>query len=526
MKIWTESPLKIVTPDWFDQDVETAERTLHMARNSYESFQVLLKGEEDFLIEGVGFGEEGQDRLTFAYNYQETVAFAKDEFEDPLSNDVEAEGKAGKIRSIWITVHADADLEPGIYRRQAVVMAGGRDYPVNMEIHVYAVALPSNGDAAFSTEYWMNTVNFWFRYPDPGQLDFIRYYYGCEKYSDSWWELNEKIAMHMKENRINVLFVRTQDLLLDGGTTLDDQGVYHFRWDLFDRWVDLFDACIQVKYFAGYHLVVQTEGKQVYLIRNVDGKQQIGTAQIGTPEAENWMEQFLTALYAHLQERGDVDRWLQHVEDEAAEAESWKYAREWVRTCMPGVRCMDAIDNQKPMGALQGQMDLWIPRVDVYEKNRDFYDFRLAQGEGRWIYNCCEPNCQKYANKFLGWPLLHNRVLPWCCFVNHFNGFLHWGYDFWDPQDTWFGLNPEAFFKGDGYIVYPDREHNSIKNSIRMIATRDGAQDFELLVQLAVKDPQKAFSLARRVALRFDDFNWSPENLEQVRLEILKDLSE
>lgn len=85
-------------------------------------------------------------------------------------------------------------------------------------------------------------------------------------------------------------------------------------------------------------------------------------------------------------------------------------------------------------------------------------------------------------------------------------------------------MNPTARLKGDGYIVYPDPKRNRVKNSVRMISTRDGAQDFELLKLLADKDPVLAYEKSRRVASRFNDFNWEPENLENVRREILEAL--
>ena len=57
-----------------------------------------------------------------------------------------------------------------------------------------------------------------------------------------------------------------------------------------------------------------------------------------------------------------------------------------------------------------------------------------------------------------------------------------------------------------------------------MMATRDGAQDFELLKLLADKDPAAAYEKSRKVAARFNDFNWDPQNLEDVRIEILEAL--
>lgn len=523
MKIWTDGTLYVFDPDSLEPGEPEYDRVMHAARNSYESYQILLKNEQEFTITGVRFdGFEGIEGISFRYNFQETISFAKADFQDPLSNETTRKAGANQIQSVWVTAHIGKNMHQGSYEGRAVILTNMGEYPSGLKIRVYSAVLPDNHEAAFATEYWMNTVNFWFRYPNVNQMDFLNYYYGCEKYSDTWWEINKAIAVNMKENRINVLFVRTHDLLLDSGTAPDEAGKYHFHWDLFDKWISFFDRYADIKWFAGYHLVVQAVGKDVYMIDNVDGRPQIITSPIGSEKTENWLKQFLTALNAHLEETGYKDRWMQHIEDEASDSPSWLYAAKWVKEYLPGVRCLDAIDTQKAMPPLQGHMDVWIPRVDIYEKNRDFYDYRLAQGDSRWVYNCCVPGYQNYANKFLGWPIIHNRVLPWGCFVNHFSGFLHWGYNFWDPQDTWFGLTPTTHFKGDGYIVYPDAPAGRIRNSIRMIATRDGAQDFELLTLLAVKDAEKAFRLARKVISRFNDFNWETENMEEVRIELLE----
>lgn len=525
LKCWTESPLNRVEPDEMIPEKTNNTKKLHMARNSYESYQILLHSEEDFVIREVCFTDFSIFKgLDFSYNFQEEITFEKESFQDPLSNDTVWQVRAGKTQSVWVSAYADKELDPGEYCGSVIVVTDRGEFQTGLEIRVHSAVLPKNSEAAFATEYWMNTVNFWFRYPNTEQLDFLNYYYGCEKYGDAWWDINRDIAKNMKENRVNVLFVRTQDLLLDGGSRLDAEGTYHFRWELFDRFVSFFEEHADIKLFAGYHLVVQTEGKNVYLLDQIDGKMQIGIAPIGSEKAENWMRQFLTALYTHLGEQGYRDRWLQHVEDEPAEAQSWGYGRKMVEKYMPGIRCMDAIDKQEPAAGMQNQIDLWIPRVDIYEKNREFYDYRMARGDSRWVYNCCEPHNQNYMNKFLGWPLIHHRALPWACFTNHFTGFLHWGYDFWDPNDPWFGLNPAALLKGDGYIVYPDPERNRVKNSIRMIATRDGAQDFELLKLLADKNPVLAYEKSRKIASRFNDFDWEPENLETTRREILEAL--
>lgn len=524
MKLWCKGSIYYVEPDWVLPEEFIAEYKMGVVKNGYATYQILLHNEEAFEIQDVRF--IGLEHVDCRYNFQETIAFEKGSFQDPLSNEKRMKVKENYTQSIWITVHAGVESTAGEQTGTVRVVTDKGEFDSKLHLKVYGYQIPDTNEAAFVTEYWMNTVNFWFRYPDKNQLDFIKDRFGCEKYSDEWWQINKSIARNMRENRINVLFVRTHDLLLDGGTTMDEEGNYHFRWELFDKWVDFFVEHANVKLFAGYHLVVQNVGKDVYIIdKDAEGNHEIVISPIGSAKTERWLQQFLTALNEHLIEKGIKDRWYQHIEDEPSEAESWKYARNMVRKYMPGTKCMDAIDKHQPIEQLQYQMDVWIPRVDVYEKHRDFYDYCLMQGDRRWTYTCCEPHRHNYVNKMLGFPLLHNRLIGWACFVNHFSGFLHWGYNFWDPSDIYFGLNPINICKGDGYIVYPDAANTAIKNSVRMISTRDSAQDYELLKLLADVNPQRAFELARKVVRRFDDFMWEEEAFEEIYNELLEELN-
>lgn len=523
MKIWCESSLCYVEPDTEPGENAKGSFTLRTAKNSHASYQILMRNELSFRIRDVLFVDLGNTDCR--YNFQEAIEFEKGCFQDPLSNEKQADVEADYTQSIWITVYAGEQSEAAVTGGVVRVVTDQGVFDTQLELVVCECRIPSPKEAAFVTEYWMNTVNFWFRYPDRSQPDFIKERYGCEKYSEAWWKVNRAIAGNMKENRINILFVRTHDLLLDGGSTLDEEGNYHFKWELFDKWIDFFIKYADVRLFAGYHLVVQTEGRDVYIIdKDENGDCEIVISPIGSKKTERWLEQFLTALSDHLAEKGIRDRWYQHIEDEPGEAGSYCYGREMVRKFMPGIKCMDAIDNQAPMKQMQGQMDVWIPRVDIYEKNREFYDYRMGQGDGRWIYTCCEPHHHNYMNKMMGFPLLHTRLIGWACFYNHFSGFLHWGYNFWDANDIYFGLNRKNICKGDGYIVYPDAKNYGIKNSVRMISTRDSARDYELLKLLADRNPKKAFELAGRAARRFNDFLWDGAEFEKIYGELLDEL--
>ena len=80
---------------------------------------------------------------------------------------------------------------------------------------------------------------------------------------------------------------------------------------------------------------------------------------------------------------------------------------------------------------------------------------------------------------------------------------------------------PDARYKGDGFIVYPDAENNAILLSARAVATRDGVQEYELLSLLAKKDKKKALQISRSVAKIFSDFNKNEDCMNNARKKIL-----
>jgi hypothetical protein len=496
---------------------------MYVAKNSYASFHIVLCNDDDFDINTVEISKNKGIRSS--YNFAEDVVFADSKYPDILSNERTCQVTKNTNQSIWITFFIENDAEAIQHEIDINLITSCQNIDVKCNLKVFDISLPDTKDSSFLMEYWIHVVNSWFRWPDSKSFDCIKYYYDCDKYSDKWWKINGAMAQNMKESRINVLFVRTMDLLFDGGTTIDRNGKVNFKWELFDRWVELYLERGGFKKLAGMHLVMQAEGKQVFIIkRGENGESELGLAEEESNEAVNWLEQYLPALYQHIEEKGYKDMWLQHVQDEPMASGSWVSIIKYVNKYMPGIPTLDAIDNQAPMPDLQNKMDLWIPRVDIYEENREFYDYRLAKGDKRWVYTCCLPTEMNYVNKFIDWPMIHNRVIAWGCFANYFSGFLHWGYDFWDPEGELFGLNTNAKVKGDGFIIYPDSKNSSIKNSVRMLATRDSAQDYELLNILAERNPKLSFEIAKKIIRRFNDFNWNPTHFEKVRCELLRSI--
>ena len=527
MRIWTETAYQKIMTDALPGDDSVCAISMSMARNEAESAQILLRSDAPFRICSVSC--TGFETMASQCHFQETIAFQDGvAWPDPLSNLAVREVAAKTTQGIWLTIRTQKDQTAGSFQGIVKIEVDQHDgstewFEVPVAVRVYAVTLPDSCDATLSVEYWINTIGYWWRRPTEEKRDFILRQYGFEPWTTGWWKVVGSIADSMVDNRINVLFVRTQDLLLAGGSTRDDQGTYHFIWSKFDAYIQFFLDRRAVKRLAGFHIIRQTEGEYVYLIGPDESRQMvIQDARLDSREGQQWLSQFLPALYSHLQEKDWLALWLQHVEDEPADARSWQIGRQAIRDWMPGVPCMDALDNQRPCHDLQGQMDLWIPRTDLYENYKDFYDYRLMIGEPRWTYTCCVPNTPNYLNKFIDLPYWHNRLLFWGCFARGFTGFLHWGYNYWDPDDVYFGLSPQVMFKGDGYIVYPDPETGGIKSSVRLLCTRDSAEEYELLRIVAERDAGRAFELAGKVLTNFHDFTWDVGTMIQAREELLQ----
>ena len=83
-------------------------------------------------------------------------------------------------------------------------------------------------------------------------------------------------------------------------------------------------------------------------------------------------------------------------------------------------------------------------------------------------------------------------------------------------------MQPAARFKGDGYIVYPDVEHNDVILSNRAVATREGLYDWELLHMLAKQDAGAALAISGSVAHTFTDFTDDVTVLDTAREKLLQ----
>lgn len=171
-----------------------------------------------------------------------------------------------------------------------------------------------------------------------------------------------------------------------------------------------------------------------------------------------------------------------HISDEPEEKhfDSYSKAMNSIKDILKDFPIIDALSN-----------------LDFYRKNivktpvpavTSLDEFVEAGLKNPWTYYFCG-SWEEVPNRFFTMPLARVRILGIIAYVYDMEGFLHWGYNFWNSDYSRFPINPfattdadHAFPSGDAFLVYPGAD--GPLDSIRHEALADGMQDYRLL-QLA-----------------------------------------
>ena len=250
-----------------------------------------------------------------------------------------------------------------------------------------------------------------------------------------------------------------------------------------------------------------------------------------TPAARETLACMAKQLFAFLQEHDLVSRWTQCLMDEPndALAAAYREIAQTVKPLMPGVKILEPV---LPTHALDGAVDIWCPSIDVYERDRAYYDGRVAQGDGLYVYTCLTPG-GNYMNRMLDMQRLRQVLLFWMPAVYpNVQGFLHWGLNQYpagvnpfERSSTMFSeqvleFHPKrAMFlpAGDCCIFYPGYDEPLL--STRSEAHRLGLEDLCLLQTLPAGE---ARALAQTVARGYADYTKSIPVYRAAKLRLLE----
>ena len=262
---------------------------------------------------------------------------------------------------------------------------------------------------------------------------------------------------------------------------------------MFDAYVQFWlDAGMQGIFSEG---VAYMNGGDVYVMtieRDGSGNTILKERIAGSTAANAFLQQYLQALRSHLEAKGWLGKFYMQIADEtlAADRAEWLQIAYLVPT---DVKILDTFYVSAGVNVYAGLIDVWVPWIDVYEANqasRDYYDKRQSvNGDKKWFYTFGEDAADR-VNRLIDGPAYKSRLVFWYAALRNMDGYLHWGYNWWSPKDT---------YHGDAWLVYPDAATKGVKTTIREQNQRDGVEELEVFRLLKARDPARALDIVDNV---------------------------
>lgn len=439
-------------------------------------------------------------------------------FPDPILTDPPFCIPRDATHCSWVTVKVPEDTPPGLYKGTLRLQGKSSGRKFNLENEILLKVWP-----VVMEEPSFNSINWAFDLPHI--LKLWNAGEEVERYSDLYWEYVEQLADMLKgayQTSVQVPVFGLVEISMEGDE-------YRFDFSHFDKWIKIFEDKNALKLIQGEELGGRLEPAWLsnlclYAYKKENGRMVREKVSPSDKLCKEFYKQFLPAFTSHLKETGFFDRYVQRLCDEPIDfnAESYKEIAGFIKGIVPDLRILEALQTVK----IDGAVDIWVPQMNTWHENHDFFRGRQALGEEVWFYTCCYPK-NEYPNRFIEQPLQKGRLLYWMAYKYGADGFLHWGFNYWNNNpyfltDVPTGTQPLP--GGDSWIVYPG--FRKFERSLRYEAMRDGIEDYTLLKMLEKKDPAKAKAICDSVIFNWFVYSTSGTHLNVARRQLLKALAE
>ena len=387
---------------------------------------------------------------------------------------------SGQTHALWIDIELPEGFPAGVYDISVEIWnKDERLGCVEGSVRVVAADLPKQ--ELIHTE-WFYT-------------DCIANYYHCKVFSERHWKLIGNFMRTAVKNGINMILTPIFTPELDtyiGGERLTTQlldieltedGVYKFGFEKLHRWIDLALEC-GVEYFEIPHFYTQWGAHAApKIIVKVNGRKKKyfdwETDSLGA-EYESFLSQMIPALLAEFRARGLEKKCYFHVSDEPniEHLEHYKKCKEQIEKYLDGAPIIDALSDLEfyTTGALQKP----VPAT------RKAMGFVEAGVEGLWVYYCGAGKAG-VSDCSLAMPSWRTRILGVQLYYYDIEGFLRWGYNFYNSCHSRSVLDPYGYPdggyftpSGDCFLVYPSPEGEAWE-SLRLNALREAMDDLRAL---------------------------------------------
>lgn len=433
-------------------------------------------------------------------------------------------------KALWFTVNEDGkQVKPGkhvikleLYNRRGNGLCGECEVTVD----IIDALLPKQ------KLYYTN----WFH------CDCLCDTYGCEMFSERFWEIFRSFATAAAKHGMNLIltpcftpsldtplgFYRRKAQLV--GVEIVD-GKYKFDFTLLQRFIDESKAC-GLQFFEHSHFFTQWGAKAAPQVwATVDGKEKRifgwNTCAWGKKYTE-FLRSYIPALLDFLKPQGLDKKFLFHISDEphANMHEDYLKAKGALGNLLDGYMCGDALSNYEfyADGTVQTPI-VSTPNV------KEFF----GKCNNLWAYYTGSLCTQGYTNRRITHSSERNRMIGIHLYTHKIKGFLNWGYNYYYDTQS-YGLfdpkiNPE-FFEGRNagcsFIVYPATDGTCIP-SIRQKVFYEGINDMRALYLLEKLIGRKAtieFVTSYYAPIDFSVGAESEEKLLAFRADLNKKIAE
>lgn len=429
-------------------------------------------------------------------------------------------------RAIWIDLHTEQAL-PGIYpvSIRALDEQGNELSVCQIEIQLSKARLPVQR----------------LRYAQWLHADCLANYYEVPVFGESHWRILENFIRGAVRLGVNTLYTplftppldtevggeRTTTQLVDVAVTRDG---FTFGFERLRRWIELGQSC-GMQYFEMSHLFTQWGAVSCpKIVANVEGENQriFGWENEAISNRyQIFLASFLPRLTDQLREWGVASCTFFHLSDEPSEEHLGQYTavRAIVTPYLQGFPIMDALSHY-PFYE-QGVTQHPICAID---RIQPFLD---AHVPGLWAYYCCAQGI-KVSNRFFAMPSARNRVIGIQLYKYGVEGFLHWGYNFYNTALSKKAIDPYrvtdgdgAFPSGDAFTVYPGEDgipEDSIRGEVFYQALQD-MRALELLESMTSREHVLDFlENALEKPLNFTDYPRSASYLLELHEKVNREI--
>lgn len=376
--------------------------------------------------------------------------------------------------ALWITVDLPKDTDAGDYEIKIKLKKDGETISENIfGLHVINAVLP---EQKLIYTQWFHS-------------DSIANYYKIPVFCEKFWALVESFIKAAVHTGVNMLLTPVFTPPLDteiGGERLTVQlvdvklenGKYSFDFDRFIRWVRLAQKC-GIKYFEISHLFSQWGAKYTpKIVAEVNGSQKriFGwETSADSIEYAEFLSAFIPQLIKVIRSLEIEKSTFFHISDEPNEdqIESYSRSKSTVAALLEDFPIIDALSDYSFYES--GIINNPIPCTNEIES------FIEKGFPHPWTYYCCGQG-GKLSNRFFGMPLSTTRIIGFQLFKYGIEGFLQWGFNFYNSQYSLRSIDPfavtdadSAFPSGDSFTVYPGKSGaiESVRSEVFFQALQD-----------------------------------------------------